>query len=342
MSHTPSSESLMDELAQEEARLKEAMKTWVISDGTAGMVSQSLALVQAMGIPFKQVQIYPSPIYRLFPQMGAVPFMPISPRRSDRKLGPPWPELVIACGKRMAGAALAIKRLNRGQTKLVHIQDPHIDPRYFDAMVIPRHDALASAGHAHIIPSLGALNRLTSDIITEEAQTLSDRLGTIATPITGVMVGGTNRRYRPRPQDYERFAADLVSYAKAQGRFLVVATSRRTSKEGARILAEALAPVPHRLWTGQDEGNPYPGLLGLATEMVVTSDSVNMMSEAAMTGLPLYSYELQPEEGRLALFHRQMQDGGYSKPFGTPFTTAPRILDQTNDIAHQVMALLGR
>ena len=119
----------------------------------------------------------------------------------------------------------------------------------------------------------------------------------------------------------------------------MVATSRRTAKEGARILADALQSIPHRLWTGQDDGNPYPGLLGLATEMVVTSDSVNMMSEAAMTGLPLYSYELQPEEGRLALFHHQMQEGGYSKPFGTPFTSAPRKLDPTNDIAHQVMAL---
>ena len=66
-------------------------KIWVISDGTAGMLAQSLALVQAMEMDFHDVRILASPIYRLFPQLGAVPLMPISPRRSDRKLGPPWP-----------------------------------------------------------------------------------------------------------------------------------------------------------------------------------------------------------------------------------------------------------
>ena len=82
---------------------------WVVSDGTAGMVAQSLALVQALNMDYYDVRIFASPIYRLFPQMGNFPLMPISPRRNDRRLGPPWPDIVVTCGSRTTGACLAIK-----------------------------------------------------------------------------------------------------------------------------------------------------------------------------------------------------------------------------------------
>ena len=315
-------------------------KIWVISDGTMGMLSQSLALVQAMEMDFHDVRIFASPIYRLFPQLGAVPFMPISPRRSDRKLGPPWPEIVVSCGKRMAGAALAIKRLSGGKTKLVHIQDPRIDPAHFDVMIVPTHDDLANAGYDHVIASRGSLNRLTHQEIKKEAKLVKRTLRKTAQPITAVMIGGHNRRYKAMPPDFKKLATALRQFAKANNRFLYLIGSRRTPKSGLVALQEGLADWPHQIWDGAGE-NPYPGILGLAEEVIVTSDSVNMTCEACFTGLPVYTAYLQKETGRIASFHEQMQSHGHTRILGEAFEKPPVILDQTKAIAEAVKQRFG-
>lgn len=315
-------------------------KIWVISDGTMGMLAQSLALVQAMEMDFHDVRIFASPIYRLFPQLGAMPLMPISPRRSDRKLGPPWPEIVITCGKRMAGAALAIKRLNGGKTKLVHIQDPRIDPSYFDVMVVPEHDDLAHQGHAHVISSRGALNRLTHQQIKKQAKDVKRGLRKTAQPITAVMIGGHNRRYKASAGDFKRLAGELRQFAKQNNRFLYLVSSRRTPKAGIAALREGLADWPHQIWDG-DGDNPYPGILGLADDVIVTSDSVNMTCEACFTGLPVYIANLREETGRIALFHEQMRSHGHTRLLGEVFEEPPVILDQTKAIAIAVKQRLG-
>ena len=315
-------------------------KIWVISDGTMGMLAQSLALVQAMEMDFHDVRIFASPIYRLFPQLGAVPLMPISPRRSDRKLGPPWPDIVITCGKRMAGAALAIKRLNGGKTKLVHIQDPRIDPSYFDVMVVPEHDDLAHQGHAHVISSRGALNRLTHQQIKKQAKDVKRGLRKTAQPITAVMIGGHNRRYKASAADFKKLAGELRQFAKQNNRFLYLVSSRRTPKAGIAALREGLADWPHQIWDG-DGDNPYPGILGLADDVIVTSDSVNMTCEACFTGLPVYIANLREETGRIALFHEQMRSHGHTRLLGEVFEEPPVILDQTKAIAIAVKQRLG-
>ena len=315
-------------------------KIWVISDGTAGMLAQSLALVQAMEMDFHDVRIFASPIYRLFPQLGAVPFMPISPRRSDRKLGPPWPEVVITCGKRMAGAALAIKRLSGGETKLVHIQDPRIDPSYFDVMVVPEHDDLASKGYEHVIPSRGALNRLRHQDIKKQAKSVKRTMRKSAQPITAVMVGGHNRRYKAEVADFKKLASDIRQFAQKHNRFLYIIGSRRTPKKGLDAMQEVLSDWPHQIWNGEGD-NPYPGVLGLAEDVIVTSDSVNMTCEACFTGLPVYTAYLREEEGRIARFHEQMVSHGHTKRLGEAFDKPPVILDQTKAIAEKVMKRLG-
>ena len=288
-------------------------KIWVISDGTMGMLAQSLALVQAMEMTM--MCAFSAPIYRLFPQLGAMPLMPISPRRSDRKLGLPWPEIVITCGKRMAGAALAIKRLNGGKTKLVHIQDPRIDPSYFDVMVVPEHDDLAHQGHAHVISSRGALNRLTHQQIKKQAGDVKRGLRKTAQPITAVMIGGHNRRYKASAVDFKRLAGELRQFAKQNNRFLYLVSSRRTPKAGTAAVREGLADWPHQIWGG-DGDNPYPGILGLADDVIVTSDSVNMTCEARFTGLLVHIANLREETGRIALFHEQMRSHGHTRLLG--------------------------
>ena len=64
----------------------------------------------------------------------------------------------------------------------------------------------------------------------------------------------------------------------------------------------------------QAENNPYPGILGLVDAVIVTSDSVNMISEATITGLPILIAEWQSETGRIGAFHDAMMAAGHIAP----------------------------
>lgn len=318
----------------------EAPLVWVLSDGTAGMVSQSLALARAMDLSYFDVRIFASPIYRLFPQMGRWLGMPISPRRNDRRIGPPWPDILITTGKRTTGASLAVRRLSGGKTKIVQIQDPRINPAHFDVMVIPQHDALASKGLPHIITSTGSLNRLTMTEIAQEAKALYKSYKRIKGGKTAVIIGGSNRRYQASQADFEAFGDKLVEFAKTHDRHLILIGSRRTPKKALAALSARLGRVPHHIWDGKTP-NPYPGILGLVDDIIVTSDSVNMTSEVCLTGKPVYVAELQSETGRIAAFQELMKARGHTKPLGDVFDNPPEILDETGKIAAQVKAALG-
>src|SRR5258708_34139159 len=82
---------------------------WVLHDGKAGMVSQSLGLAEATGFPFieKALTIY-RPWAWLPPQLWIATFGAVSD--SGRPLAPPWPDLVIPCGRNSAMPAQAIRR----------------------------------------------------------------------------------------------------------------------------------------------------------------------------------------------------------------------------------------
>src|SRR5436305_11377717 len=82
---------------------------WVLHDGKAGMASQALGLAEAAGFPFveKPLKIRP-PWAWLPPQLWIAPLRGAGGKDGD--LRPPWPDLVIGCGRNAAMPALAIRR----------------------------------------------------------------------------------------------------------------------------------------------------------------------------------------------------------------------------------------
>ena len=86
--------------------------------------------------------------------------------------------------------------------------------------------------------------------------------------------------------------------------------------------------------------NPYPGILGHAVAIIVTSDSVNMASEAAVTGKPVLIAQWQAETGRIGAFHEAMMKAGHTAPLGNnipknsfiPLFEMPFIMRRVNDL----------
>ena len=106
--------------------------------------------------------------------------------------------------------------------------------------------------------------------------------------------------------------------------------SRRT---GPGVVDALKARVP-RAWFWDGTGpNPYLGMLALAGHIVVTEDSVSMISEAISTGKPVYVAEMAGGSRRLAQFHASLMEDGIVRPFDgrlsqwryEPVNETPRI-----------------
>lgn len=273
-----------------------APSCWILSDGTAGMEAQAVGLAEAMGLKPVIKAIRPRRLLRLFPSTGALPG--VSPTGGGDPLDPPYPTLSITCGRRHAGACIALKRLSGGTIHTIHIQDPRVPSSLFDTLVVPDHDPLRGP---NVITTTGSLNRISDALLAEEAATFAAQVADLPRPLVAVNLGGDTQQYKVDAAMAERVVSGLLDLLSHREVGLMITTSRRTGTP----LMEALAPLIERpdtiVWTG-DGPNPYLGFLGLADAIIVTADSINMVSEACSTGKPVHILALGEEPRRRAAF----------------------------------------
>src|SRR5260370_19359026 len=112
--------------------------TWVLHDGKAGMASRVLGLAEATGFSFIEKRLHTRfPWTCLPPRLWFLPLAATEPT-----LTPPWPHLVIGCGRNAAMPALAIRRASGGRTLAAQIQDPGVGRSEVDLLVVPQHHHL--------------------------------------------------------------------------------------------------------------------------------------------------------------------------------------------------------
>ena len=301
----------------------EISQIWVISDGTAGMRLQAIALGDALiaagmkdQTSLEDIIIKPSWWLRHLPRL--VPFLPTALLPSwlgwiAGRLSVDKPAIIITCGRRMAGTSIALNRLSKAhttRTRTIHIQDPRLPPCYFDILIVPQHDP---ARGANVLTSMASLNRLDMSKITDAANQLGEKWRALPAPRVAVLLGGTNQRYGISAMMAKDMACRLADFATKTRASLALIPSRRTPANLVTQLTAALGPLPYAVMD-QVENNPYPGILGLVDAVIVTSDSINMISEATITGLPVLIAEWQSETGRIGEFHDAMMAAGHIAP----------------------------
>jgi hypothetical protein len=124
---------------------------------------------------------------------------------------------------------------------------------------------------------------------------------------------------------------------------LLICGSRRTPKAWAPLLRARYAQDGHRVWMDASDGdNFYAGALAWADRIVVSPDSVNMISEACSTGLPVFVAEPARASGRLRRFLDDLLARGRIRALerdSLPFEAAP--LRETPRIAALVRERLS-
>jgi uncharacterized protein len=307
--------------AADEAAL---LLAWVLHDGKAGMRSQALGLAEATGFQLTEITLDIRPPWSVLPpQLWLLPHYALSGCRAQ--LVPPWPDLVIGCGRNTVIPALAIRRLSGGRPFLAQIQDPRLRRSEFDLLIVPEHDRLRGP---RVIVSRGAMHRVTPARLAAE-QRRFPRLAAMPRPILAVLLGGRNKSYRLTPGRLGEIADAIAAVLRERGGSALVTPSRRTGRDGLKLLQDRLAGLPAAIWDGAGD-NPYFAYLALADAFMVTADSVSMISEAAATGKPVHILELDGGNAKFARFHQLMQQAGIARPFsGTIETWSYRIPDDT-------------
>ena len=310
---------------------------WVLTEGMAGTVTQAVGLAEAVGLPFTEKTVALQPPWCWLPPRFWPPGV-LGVAYDDGTLSPPWPGLVISCGRKAIGPAREIKRRSGGRSFTVHVQDPHVPSQAFDVIVVARHDRLSGP---NVIDTKGALHRVTAERLREAGAEYAAALAGLPRPFTTVLVGGPNRVYRVTPEIIGDFAARLAAFARDTGGTLLVTPSRRTGAANEAVLREMLRDSGALIWDGTG-GNPYFGYLALADHIVVTCDSVSMVSEACATGKPVYVYDLPGGSAKFRRFHDLLRSEGITRPFtGAVVDWSYQSLDETARVGQEIRRRMG-
>lgn len=298
------------------------MKTaWVLTEGMMGTQNQCVALARAAGLnpEIKTVKLR-NPWKAVTPWLPC--FSPAALVVGSSELVAPWPDVVIASGRKAIAPGLWIKKQSGGRTKLVIVQSPVIKDKNFDLVVVPHHDMYKAANAIQI---MGALSNITPDdlvLAKEEWRTVFEKL---PQPRVAVLIGGNSRTHRMTDEVTMQLAAQLAALA-GKGGALMVTCSRRTPPEQQQMLQQALQGCANVYFYDGQGANPYRGMLAWADRLIVSEDSVSMACEAASTGKPVYIVRMEGGSKRFRRFHDLLIGKGCARWFAgevAPFSYAP-------------------
>ena len=297
------------------------------------MSNQCVGLAEALGVDFVVKIVRPRLPWRILaPQLWLSPLS--APGAKGDSLLAPWPKLLIATGRQTVALSIAIKRASAGKTFTVQIQNPAFGLSRFDLVAVPRHDEITGA---NIIVTEGALHRVTNERLACDAERFRPLLANLPRPLIAVLVGGSNRQYRFTRKDAERLADQLQNLMREHGVGLAITMSRRTGEENERRLRDALNANNAYIWDGTGD-NPYFGILELCDMIVVTSDSVSMVSEACATGKPVHVFHLDGGSEKFRRFHLNLHQRKITRKFtGNMESWSYKSLDDTRHVAREIL-----
>ncbi len=308
---------------------------WWITTGEAGFRTQARGLTEAVVPGAREMRIGLKAPWSLAPPW----LWPLTLRGLDRSrdmLGPPWPDLVVSCGRRAAKAAIAVKRASGGRALAVHVQNPLAPLGEFDLVIAMRHDGIDGPNVMQIDT---ALHDVTSALLAEAAEAWRERFAKLPRPLTGVLLGGSTRRH-PFTADLARELAARLKLLRAEGG-LVVTPSRRTPDAVKAVLREAFAGDAGA-WLWDEAGdNPYRGILALSDRIVATGDSVSMVSEAVASGHPVAVFDIGGGRRHARFIENLVERRVVSLADGSRFVEGTG-LNATPAAVDAVRALLGR
>jgi mitochondrial fission protein ELM1 len=302
---------------------------WVLQGNREGDNAQARALAERLGAAFVLKRIVWSSFHWLPNAMRRAGLFAVDRERSD-SLSPPWPDAVIAVGRRTAPIAVWIKRQSEGRTRLIHLGRPRFPLDRFDLIISTPQYALPDGPNV-----VKALLPLTSAMPLPNGEAWEERFAQLPRPWTGVLVGGSIFPFRFGRADALALGEKLKDHWHKTKGSLLVSTSPRTGKDAADILAEAVGSHGHVYRWVRGAENPHLFILGAADRFIVTEDSASMLAEACRSRKPVEIYELPRFPAPLS-WHGRSGAAAYLARAGllSPPRDTRRLRDEIIDLGH--------
>ena len=253
------------------------LKGLLLTEGMHGMISQVEGLAKALNLEFIHEKIELNSFWKFFPPR----LTPIKNFVFKNKINYDF-NIVISCGRKSVIPSIYLKNKFKNKIMNIHIQDPKVSLNNFDYIVAPEHDNLQGK---NVLSSKGAIHYLTNGELDKNENYLKSRIDS-KKKIIAFIIGGPTRYY-----NYEEKVIDEI-FLKIKNNFLnnnyqvIIIPSMRTPKsiikKAQNYFVQGQVVIDHV------DKKAYLSALKLADHIVVTCDSTSMISEAAITGKPIY------------------------------------------------------
>lgn len=254
-------------------------RIWALLGEKIGDNNQLLALAEGLGLPFETRPMRYNLARAVPPRYLGATLATLTPS-SRRWIAPPWPDLVLAIGRRSVPVARWIRKASGGLTKLVLIGHPRVDSRHFDLVLTTSQYPVPRKGNVVVLPL--AMSRLRDPgPPTPEERAWLDRH---SRPHLLFALGGPTKYWDLDPSDIAGHARKLVARARKLGGTLIVVGSRRTPPNALDAVRTELGDGDSMVIGAMPR---FATLMAQADEIFVTADSVSMLSEAIQTGKPV-------------------------------------------------------
>ena len=280
------------------------LKALLLTQGMHGMVSQVEGLAKALGLSYKHQKIELKSFWNLIPPK----ISPISEDLVKNKFVCDC-KIIISCGRKSVIPSIALKKRLGNEIFNIHIQDPKVSFEHFDLIVSPEHDRLRGE---NIINTTGAIHYLTKKEINDNSKYLGIEKDK-RKELVAFIIGGPNKYYNySEKQIHELFNKVKTLFTPDKFKIIVI-PSYRTPENILKIAFNTFS-INHHVVKNIDK-KAYLSALAISNYIVVTCDSTSMISEAAMTGKPVYIAMMKSFKptGRFKKFYSQLKDLGITR-----------------------------
>ena len=313
-------------------------RVWVIKDKREGTGNQAISLADALGYEYEIKELDSSPFAKLPNFLLGNSLLSIS-ETCKEKFRPPWPEIVISAGRRAALISRYIKIKSQGGAFICQIMHPgYMLNKIYDMIILPNHDERQGK---NIVNFTGSPNRITKEILIKARDSWRSKFNSLERPITSLIVGGSNKYMKFGEFEAQDFSKKITRMHGSLKGSIVFTTSRRTGKIGKTISdqlrGEGCKPSLEYFW-GAGGDNPYMGILAYSDYLVVSGDSISMLSEACASPGGVYIY-VPPNfnSKKHKRYHEELYNLGAAKPLKGVFSNwDPYNFNPTFDMAEEV------
>ena len=260
------------------------LKGLLLTEGMHGMISQVEGLAKALDIDY----IHQKVELNLFAKLITPKITPVS-KLFFKKFNMPDVNIIISCGRKSVIPSLYFKKISKKKIINIHIQDPKVSLKNFDYIIAPEHDGLSGN---NVINSKGALHYLTLKEIKDNHDYLSNKINKSKKQVL-LVLGGPNKYYNYDKNSIQNIFENLKVLAKKYNLEIIIIPSMRTPSKTIEHASNFFGD--ESIIIKNVDKKAYLSALSISKFLVITCDSTSMISEAALTGKPIYIAQILPK-----------------------------------------------